>query len=216
MDAAALRRAVEGRAGDALVDLGSSAVLRALCDGPPTVEALLRATWASERAAAETFAGWAATADGDAAAAAYRTTAARERDHADRVATVLERATGRAPVADRDAPASPGPLHAYLRGLDAPAARVGAGLVGRPLASLRTYGRVRDWADAEGATALRDLVAGLAEETDSSLDLAADLLAAMDDGSADREAVVAAGAYAARVVRDDHADALASLGGSFR
>ena len=214
MAGAALRRAVEAAAAAALDDLGSPVVLEALCDGPPDRERLLLAMRASEAAAAATFAGWAATADGQ-AAEAYTATAERERDHARRVDAHLADGGDAAGTAPGDAPDDPGPLHAYLRGLDHPAARVGAGLVGRPLASLRTYEVVRSWAAREDDRALANLVAGLAAETEPSFETALDLLGGAGPGDDRWTAAVEAGAYAVRLVRDDHADALAAGGRSF-
>lgn len=212
----ALRRTVEVDTSDALADLGSPAVLEALCDGPPARTVLLRAMRASEAAAADTFAGWAGTAGADAAASAYSAAAERERDHERRVAKELPDDGAGADAYGADAPGAPGPLHAYLRGLEDPAARVGAGLVGRPLAALRTYDRARAWAEAHDDTGLADLVAELAAETEPSFGTGVDLLGDAGPGDDRWEAAVAAGAYTVRLIRDDHADALATLGRSFR
>lgn len=211
MDAARLRAALEARVGDALSDLGSEAALVALCDGEPSRQAVLRATLAGERAAADTFARWAAAATDDRAGSTFEATAAQERDHARRVAALLE--------AGGDGPpdgAPSGPLHAYLRGLDDPLARAGAGLVGRPLASLRTYARVRRWAEAADDGPLRECFEGLAEDTEASVTAGADLVDATADGPDAFERVLSAAAYAVEVVHDDYADALAARGLSFR
>ncbi len=212
MDADRLRAELEARVGDALADLETDAALVALCNGEPTRSALLRATWVGERAAAETFARWAATTADDRARSTFEATAAQERDHARRVAERLDDACGSSPA---DASPEPGPLHAYLRGLDEPLARAGAGLVGRPLASLRTYARIQRWAAAAGDGSLRGCYEGLAVDTGASVAAGADLVDALADGPDAREAALAAAAYAVEVVHDDHADALARLGRGF-
>lgn len=205
MGATGLRRAVAARAADDLDRLGRPALLRALCDGPPTVEGLLRAMHASEAAAATTFERWAGTAT-EPFASVFAANAEREAKHARRVSATFE--TGASAPAP---PTEPGPLHAYLRGLEVPAARVGAGLVGRPLSSLRTYARIRTWAASEGCTSLERLAAELAKETQPSFTAAADLLGAAAPDADRCSTAVDAGVYAIRLVRDDHEDALASL-----
>lgn len=213
MDAARLEAALEARVGDALSDLGSGAALVALCDGEPTRDGVLRATLAGERAAADTFARWAAAATDDRARSTFEATAAQERDHARRVAALMEAAGDEPPAG---IPSGPGPLHAYLRGLADPLARVGAGLIGRPLASLRTYARVRRWATAAGDGPLRECFEGLADETEASVAAGADLVDASADGPDSFERALSAAAYAVEVVHDDYADALAARGLSFR
>lgn len=215
MGSRSLRWTIEDAALDALDDLGSTAVLEALCDGPPHRAGLLEAMRASEAAAADTFVRWRETAAGAPAAAAYTSTAARERDHERRIVEALSTPRGAADAPVADAPSMPGPLHAYLRGLEDPAARVGAGLVGRPLASLRIYDQVRGWAETEGDASLVALVADLTAETEPSFGTAAELLGDARPGEDRWRTAVAAGTYAVRLVRDDHADTLAGLGRSF-
>lgn len=205
MGATGLRRAVAARSADDLDTLDAPAVLRALCDGPPTAEGLLRGMHASEATAATTFDRWAGTAT-EPFASVFAENAEREVEHARRVSATLQ--TG---ASAPGPPTEPGPLHAYLRGLEVPAARVGAGLVGRPLSSLRTYARIRTWAAAQGCTTLERLAGELAEETQPSFTTAADLLGEVAPDSERWSTAVDAGVYAIRIVRDDHEDALVSL-----
>lgn len=213
MDADRIRAELEARVGDALADLESEATLVSLCAGEPNRPAILRATLSAERVAAETFARWAASTTDDRVRSTFEATAAQERDHARRVAGRLDEGDGEPPA---DAPPEPGPLHAYLRGLDEPLVRAGAGLVGRPVASLRTYSRIRRWAVATGDDSLRDCFEELAVDTTASVAAGADLVDALADGADAREAALSAAAYAVEVVHDDHADALARLERGFR
>lgn len=210
MDPGELRGTLEARVGDELADLESPAALEALCDGEPTRQAVLRATWAGERAAAETFARWAGTATEADARATYEETAARERAHARRVASLLED-----PPADTG-PARPGPLHAYLRGLEALPARLGAGLVGRPLASLRTYSRVRRYAEETGDDALGECFGRLRSDTERTAATGGERIGSLAAVETARDDAIDAAAYAVRVIHDDYADALAERGRSFR
>lgn len=209
MDAAALRNTVEAGVDDALSDLGTRAVLVALCDGEPSRSGLLRATWASECAAAGTFDRWADTAGNPVVRATFAATAHQERDHARRVAAVL----GDEPSAD--APDVPGPLHAYLRGLDVLPARVGAGLVGRPLASLRTYERFIRHADERNDDAMGHCFEHLRRDTEETVVAGAELLEDVGVDDSTWDAAVDAATYTVRLVWDDYADALARQGRSF-
>lgn len=208
MGPSAIERAVEARVGNALTDLGRPAVLFALCDGEPSTDALLEAVVASERAAAETFGQWSETARTAELGSNYAAVAAQERAHARLVGSLLEEPA-------EPAATTPGPLHGYLRGLDSPTVRVGAGLFGRPIASLRTYDRLLEFAESVGdgpfAAGLRELRTDTGETVATGVALLDTL---SDDGSPPAGAVAAA-TYAVRLVHDDYADTLAQLGRSF-
>lgn len=207
MDEAALIAAVEARTPSMLADLGRPAVLVALCDGEPIPEAICRAAWAGERAAAGTFAHWADSSPTAAARATFDAMADQERAHAERVSALFDEVP--APVAS-----TPGPLHGYLRGLESPAARAGAGLIGRPLASLRTYDRIRRYAESVDEAALAACIGELRADTRETVTAGHEVLEALGGGDPPASAIDAA-VYAVRLIHDDYADTLAQLGRSF-
>ncbi len=234
MDESSFRRAVEREASSELVALGGERRVYGLCGGDPTPAGVLTAVAGSEAAAAETFERWAATESDPDARAAFEAVAEQERDHFRRARETLAAATGAIPDADAgaagaddpgahagatdvdtpgaDAPTSgpPGPLHAYLRGLDDATARVAAGMVGRALASIASYGPIRAWFADRGDDRPAALAADLRGETEEVVEDGLSLLAARCSSDADREAARGAAVYAIRVAHDDHADAVAA------
>ncbi|WP_251341412.1 hypothetical protein [Haloplanus halophilus] len=167
--------------GDTLVDtltenrateldrLGSEKALVASTAARLDRASVLAAATAAERRAAETFERWAADESTDAARAAFERVAARERDHAERVAELLDD-----PEADPDP--DPDDLHAHLRDLDSTPERVAAGLVARPLVSERSLLQVVNFFVNEADEAAADVVRDLRAETRALVDDGAALL----------------------------------------
>ena len=141
MDADELREAVVADHAADLALLGSPDLLVALSGGSPRSDALLRAAANSEYAARETFRAWTADAADAALVGTYESVATQEADHYRRVLAATDGDT------DPDPPEGAGPMHAYLRSRDDPIHRVAGGMVGRTLVSLRTHGRLIDFAD---------------------------------------------------------------------
>jgi hypothetical protein len=143
--------------------LGSEKALVATTAARLDRTTVLAATHDAEHRAAETFAAWAADEPHDAARETFDRVAARERDHADRVAGLFE---GEPPTADPD----PDALHDHLRGLDGTPERVAAGLVARPLVSDRSLLQVVNFFVNEADEAAADVVRGLRSETRDLVD----------------------------------------------
>ncbi|MFB6130151.1 MAG: ferritin family protein [Salinigranum sp.] len=204
MDGEALREAVEEAKATELDRLDSPRLVLALTGGDPDPGGVLRAAAHSEYAARETFRAWAGTAEDQAVRAAFERVAEQEDEHYRRVLDVLS---------DADfEPADGGPMHAYLRGREDAIERVAAGMVGRPLASLRTYARIVEYfvdeGDARTADTFRDLRAETAAVVDDGLSLLEDRCDSEDDW--ERARMVAE--YVVQVSCDDFADGLANLG----
>ena len=222
MDESSFRSAVEREASVELAALGSEARVRGLCGGDPTPAGLLTAVVQSEAAAAETFERWAASESNPDACAVFESVAEQERDHRRRARATLATATdadvagaaGDDPDADREFDAGPpGPLHAYLRGVDDTTARAAAGMVGRALASIASYGPIRTWFDDRGDDRPATLAAALRDETEDVVDDGLALLGAQCASDAEWAAARGAAVYAIRVAYDDHADAVAVADG---
>lgn len=216
MDESAFRRAVEREASAELAALSGERRVAGLCDGDPTPAGVLTAVAGSEAAAAETFERWAETETDPDARAAFAAVADQERDHWRRARETLAAVTDadgatdvRAPGGDGRTPGPPGPLHAYLRGLDGATPRAAAGMVGRALASIASYGPIRAWFADRGDDRPAALAADLREETEDVVDDGLALLGARCSTDEDWKAALGAAAYAIRVVHDDHADRVA-------
>ncbi|WP_049985426.1 hypothetical protein [Halobellus rufus] len=202
-----LRDRLESTYADELALLGSRRFLTAAAGGEPTAPALLDAAAESEHAARETFTEWAADAADHEARAAFESVVQQETEHRSRVAAELDEWT------PEEGP--PGPMHAYLRGRETTIERVAGGMVGRPLASLRTHARLvefferRETASAERRAAL---FADLRAETAGTLEDGLTVLAARCETDADWNTAELVAGYTIRLAYDDTADALRSLG----
>ena len=211
MDGASFRSAVEREASAELDALGGETRVRGLCGGDPTPASVLTAVAASEAAAAETFATWAASESDPDARAAFEAVAEQERDHHRRARETLAVTTGGS--CDDLGSGPPGPLHAYLRGLDDTTARAAAGMVGRALASIASYGPIREWFAERGDDRPASLAAALRDETEEVVNDGLALLGARCASDEEWAAARGAAVYAIRVAHDDHADAVAAADG---
>lgn len=203
MDGTELVEAVRESKATALERLGKEKALIAATGADLATETVLRAAAASERRAQRTFEGWAESEPNDAARAAFERVATTEADHYDRIVEHLE-----------ESPAEPetDPLHASLREVERTVERVGAGLVGRPLASERTLLQVVNFFVNEADTAGVDLFRDLREETRRVPEEGALLLDGLCSGEDDWVLARKAAEDAIQVAYDDYAETLQGLG----
>ena len=185
----------------ALSRLGSSKSLYADTEGEMEAEDVLTAAATAEHHAAETYASWAETSDGD-VAAAFETTAEEERDHYRTVAGEL----------DDHEPSEVPAIQSYLRNLEDDVERLG-GFVGRTLAAEKSKEQVTGFfvGDADPQTAR--LFRGMGDDLDAQLERATDLLAAEcgdDDECWERAHEAATGAIQAAY--DEYTERLESMG----
>ena len=185
----------------ALSRLGSSKSLYADTEGEMEAEDVLTAAATAEHHAAETYASWAETSDGD-VAAAFETTAEEEQDHYETVAGEL----------DDHEPGEVPAIQSYLRDLEGDVERLG-GFVGRTLAAEKSKEQVTGFfvGDADPQTAR--LFRGMGDDLDAQLERATDLLAAEcgdDEECYERAREAATGAIQAAY--DEYTERLESMG----
>jgi hypothetical protein len=209
MDGDTLVETVRERTATELDRLGSEKALVATTEARLDREGVVSATLAAERRAAATFEMWADDeADAD-ARAAFARVAATERDHAARVAALLDDPETESEVAaDPDAD----PLHAHLRTLDSTPERVAAGLVARPLVTSRSLLQVINFFVNEADEAAAGTVREFRAETDALVDDGAALLETCCESEADWERAVDAAAETVRVAYDEYAETLRGMG----
>lgn len=201
-----VRTRVESAVADELDALGSPQLLDALAGGDPTRRSLLAVAANSEYAARETFEQWARDAD-DRTRDAFGDLVDQEARHYDLVTDLL----------DGHEPVDGGPLHAYLRTREDPVERVGAGLVGRPLYTLRAHEQlVAFFAGRDERAPGRDeratgVLQQLRSDTAATLSRGTALLEDLCVDADDRERARATAEYAVTVAYDDYRDGLASL-----
>ncbi|QLG27458.1 rubrerythrin family protein [Halorarum halophilum] len=203
MDAAALRQRVEEEMGTELERIGSNKLLVALTDADLSTGAVLRAAADSEHAAHNTFAGWADHENDPAARELFGWVADREAEHRDRVLETLD--------ADYE-PNDGGTMHSYLREREDTIERVAAGLVGRPLVSVRSHLQIVSHFVNEADEAGADLFREFRTETEEELERG---LAYLDDHcehEEDWESAEMVASYTVQVAYDDYADSLEGLG----
>lgn len=203
MDAAALRQRVEEERETELERIGSNKFLVALTDADLTTEAVLRAAADSEHAAHNTFAEWADHENDPAARELFGWVAEREAEHRDRVLDALD---------SEYEPNDGGTVHSYLRERENTIERVAAGLVGRPLVSVRAHLQIVSHFVNEADEAGADLFRELRTETEEELERG---LAYLDDHcehEEDWESAEMVAGYVVQVAYDDYADSLRGLG----
>lgn len=203
MDADALRARIEEEKRTELDRLGSSKLLVGLTDADLTRRSVLELAANSEFAARETFREWADGEDDPDARAAFQRAADQEDDHYQQVVDLLD---------ESFEPSGGGVLHAYLRGRTDTVERVGAGMVGRPLYSLRAYTQIVSFFVNEADETTADAIRALKQDTEATVDRGGELLEAVCEDEADWDRAAAAAEYAVQLVYDDYADALTELG----
>lgn len=202
MNAGDFRQALEESKATQLTRLASNKLLLALTDADLDTEPVLAAAAASEYAAEETFRGWVDDEPDRAARTLFAEVAEQEADHLERVVAHLS---------TFDPPASPGPMHAFLRGVDATVPRVAGGLVARGLVSARSHTQIIGFFVNEAEQELADLFRDLKAETDEEIQAG---LTYLEEGVDDDawEAAMATAEYVIQVAYDDYADGLRDLG----
>lgn len=203
MDADALRARIEEEKRTELDRLGSSKLLVGLTDADLTRRSVLELAANSEFAARETFREWADGEDDPDARAAFQRVADQEDDHYQQVVDLLD---------ESFEPSGGGVLHAYLRGRTDTVERVGAGMVGRPLYSLRAYTQIVSFFVNEADETTADAIRALKQDTEATVDRGGELLETVCEDEADWDRAAAAAEYAVQLVYDDYADALTELG----
>ena len=171
MDGATVLEAVETGKRTQLDRLGGTKWLIAATDADLETERVLMVAAASEAAAAETFEHWTESEPDERARETFASVAALEHDHAARVGEHL----GGEPNPD------PSALHKHLWELDGTPERVGGGLVGRSLVSVRTTMQVIGFFINEADERRADLFRELRAETVELLDDGVALLDAICD-----------------------------------
>ena len=203
MNGTELVEAVRESKATELERLGKEKALVAATDADLSTGAVLRAAAASERRAQRTFEAWAESEPDDAARGAFERIVATESDHYDRVAAHLDD-----PPVDPD----PDPIHASLRGIERTVERVGAGLVGRPLASERTLLQAVNFFVNEADDPTANLFRELREETRELPEEGAVLLDELCSDDEDWVLARKAAEDAVQVAYDDYAEALQGMG----
>lgn len=181
MDAADFQDSVEESKAVELERLGSSKLLVALTDADLTEEQVLRVAADSERAAMETLEIWADDEDHEGARELFADHSQQERDHYDRVTSLLE-------GEHEEDSGAVGPMHDHLRSLESTTARLG-GLVGRALVGDRTHLQVVNFFVNEGderrADSFRELRTETADQGDEAAALLADVCTESEDADPD-------------------------------
>ncbi|GAB3422602.1 hypothetical protein GCM10027435_27460 [Haloparvum alkalitolerans] len=231
MDTEAFRETVETETRTELDRLGSNKLLLALTGAQLDEASVLSAATAAEASARDLFEAWADDEQNEGAREAFAAVAEREADHLERVEAERGAVRGRGEDREEDGevdgeedgggsgegengdrePAR-GAMHSSLRDREGTIERVAAGMVGRPLVSLRTHTQLVSFfvneADAARADLFRDLKADVEECLATGLDLLADLC----DGEDDVERARAAAVKTIEAAYEDYETALSGMG----
>jgi hypothetical protein len=187
----------------ALERLGKEKALIATTDASLERADVLRAAGAAEARARATFEAWAADEPDDTAREAFEAVAETEAHHLDRVETLLGES-----IADPE----PDPLHEFLAGLESTPERVGAGLVGRPLAAERTLLQVVNFFINEADNAAADEFRAIRSETQATVETGAEVLDVVCGPDADWVVAQKAAEDAIGAAYDDYAETLTGMG----
>lgn len=187
----------------ALDRLGSEKALVATTRAALDRETVLETAAAAEARAAATFEMWADDEADDGARDAFADTAARERDHYERVCELGD-VSSDDPSVDE--------LHEELRALDDTAARIGGGLVARPLVASRSLLQVINFFVNEGDSAAAETFRDLRAETDDQVEAGASLLEDVCESDDDWERAASAAESVVEAAYSEYADSLDSLG----
>lgn len=204
MDADTLVDEVKDAKASELDRLSSDRRLLAVTGTDLTTEAVLQAAATSEQAAVETFTSWADDESNGEARDVFEQVARTEREHLERVRTA---ASQRIHPSD-----APGALHEYLRDRETTAARVGAGLIGRPLVSSGTHLQFVSFFVNEADGARADIFRELRRDTEEQLDTGAALLGNVCDSDTDWDRGRQSAERAIDIAYEEYASALTDLG----
>lgn len=183
--------------------LGSEKSLVAATAAQLDRETVLASAATAEARARDTFTEWVEDTEQPDARSAFETVAETEQAHYERVAELL-----------KTPPTVPAPdaVHEYLRGLDAPPERVGAGLVGRPLVADRSLLQVVNFFVNEGDDQRADLFRELRRDTDDTIERGVELLDVVCDDEAAYERARDAAIEVVERAYEAYANELESLG----
>ena len=192
----------EGRATE-LERLGKEKALIAETNASLERADVLRTAAEAEARAQATFEAWAADEADDTTRELFESVAETEADHRERIEALLDESV--------DTP-DPDPLHEFLRGLDSTAERVGAGLVGRPLAAERTLLQVVNFFINEADNAAADEFRAIRSETQATVETGAEILDGVCTGDGDWVLAQKAAEDAIGTAYDDYAETLTGMG----
>jgi uncharacterized protein YciI len=167
MDGNELVKTVRGARATQLERLGKEKALIATTGASLERADVLRSAAAAEARAQATFEAWAEDDPDEVARDAFAAVAETEADHRERTETPLGES-----VADPD----PDALHEYLATLDSTSERVGAGLVGRPLAAERTLLQVVNFFVNEAENSAADEFRDIRSETQATVETGVEVL----------------------------------------
>lgn len=201
MDGQALVDTLRESRATELTRLGAEKALVAATDARLETPKVLTAAAIAELRACETFRAWAD--DNGPVAAAFDEIATMERAHYE---AIIEQRGAAPDTPDTD------DLHTYLRRLDDDIERIGAGLVGRSLATERTLLQFVNFFVNEGNPATADLFRGLREDTQALVDRGADLLDEHCETSAEYERALQAAERAVDLAYEAYETSLTSMG----
>jgi hypothetical protein len=203
MDGSTLLEAVQRSKATQLDRLGKEKALIATTHASLERRAVLVAAAHAEARARDTFETWVDSTDEAAAREAFEAVVETERKHYEQVVELL---------GDEPKPPESDPLHEYLSGLETPLERVGAGLVGRPLAAERTLLQVVNFFLNEAENNAADTFRTIRSETAATADTGAEVLDAVCADDADWVLAQQAAEGAIQTVYDDYAETLTELG----
>lgn len=219
MDTEAFRETVEADARTELDRLGSNKLLLALTGAHLDEASVLSAAVDAEASARDLFAAWADDEPNEDAREAFAAVAAREADHLDRVEGELaavregeegDEGNGESENGDREP--TRGAMHSSLREREETVERVAAGMVGRPLVSLRTHTQLVSFFVNEADEARADLFRDLRGDVEACLETGLDLLAALCENEDDEERARAAAVETVEAAYEDYETALSEMG----
>lgn len=204
MDASAFIDRVNSDCATELERLGSEKALVATTMAELETDRVLETAAQAELRAEATFEAWSTDEDHDAARDAFEQCAEKERSHAAPIIDQLGQGEDLDPHADD--------LHQYLRELETTPERVGAGMVGRPLASSRTLLQTINFfvneADENTANLFRDIRA----ETETLAEEGATLLETVCQTDQDVKDAETASVKAIQTAYGEYAETLEGMG----
>lgn len=205
MDGATVRDRIESQREVELARLGSDRRLVALTDAQMDERRILREAATTEAAAAKTFSMWAASESHPDAAKQFEVVAATERNHRDRVLAELTDESF-------DPPDRGDGIHAELRELTDVHARVGAGLIARPLIGMQSLLQFVNFFINEADQQRADLFRDLRGETVDQLDQGVTLLDEVCSTDSEFAVAVEAGVKAIDATYQSYAESLEAMG----
>lgn len=204
MDTSAFIDRVNSECATELDRLGSEKALVATTMAELETDRVLETAAQAELRAEATFEAWSTDEDHDAARDAFERCVGKEREHADRIIDRLG--------SDEDLDPRADDLHQYLRELETTPERVGAGMVGRPLASSRTLLQTINFFVNEADEDTADLFRDIRAETETLVEEGATLLETVCQTDEDAEDAETAAVEAIQTAYGEYAETLEEMG----